>query len=440
MEKIIIDGGNALHGQISVSGMKNAAAPIIFACIAVDDVCVIENLPRISDVKVALDLVESVGGKVRFLTETSVEIDTTSVEPISAPCDLAKKIRASYYLIGAMLARFGRAKTALPGGCDLGARPIDQHIKAFEALGAAVSLDSRFIEAKTEDGLHGNHIYFDCVTVGGTINAILAAVKAKGQTVIENAAREPHVVDVANFLNYCGANITGAGTSTIKVRGVDRLFGCTYAVIPDMIEAGTFMMATAATGGRLYVKNVIPKHLEAISAKLIEMGVSVEEMDGAVLVTRQGTLSPLNIKTLPYPGFPTDMNPQIAVLLCLASGVSRLSETVFENRFRYVEELRRMGAHIRVERNTAVFSGTDCLQGTSVRAVDLRAGAAMVIAGLVAEGRTEIDDFYHVERGYDDIIGKIRSVGGNIRKIVVPNLYENEDFENGGNHERDQRF
>lgn len=440
MEKIIIDGGNALHGQVSISGMKNAATPIIFACIAVDDVCVIENLPRINDVEIALNLVRSVGGKVRFLTETSVEIDTRGVEPVSAPCDLVRKIRGSYYLIGAMLARFGRAMVALPGGCDIGARPIDQHIKAFEALGASVMLDSSFIEARTETGLCGNHIYFDCVTVGGTINAILAAVKAKGQTVIENAAREPHVVDVANFLNYCGANISGAGTGTVKIRGVERLSGCTYAVIPDMIEAGTFMMAAAATGGRLYIRGVIPKHLEATSAKMIEMGVSVEEMDDAVLVTRKGPLSPVNIKTLPYPGFPTDMNPQVAVLLCLASGVSRLSETVYENRFRYTEELRRMGAHIQVERNTAVITGTDVLHGASVRAVDLRAGAAMVIAGLAAEGRTVIDDIFHMERGYVDMVGKIRSVGGNIRKVVIPVSYDKEDFENGGSHERDQRF
>ncbi len=409
MEKIVIDGGNALHGRIEVSGMKNAAVPIIFACVAVGDVCIIENLPHISDVETSLEILSSIGVKIRHLTQNSVEIDAREVAPASVPCDLVKKMRGSYYLIGAML-----------GGCDLGARPIDQHIKAFEALGAEVIVDGSLIDAQTKNGITGAGIYIDCVTVGGTINTILAAVRAKGTTIIENAAREPHVVDVANFLNFCGANITGAGTDTIKIKGTDTLRGCTYAIIPDMIEAGTFMMAAAATRGRLYINNVIPKHLDAISAKLVEMGVTVEEFDDAVLVTHKGELSSVTIKTIPYPGFPTDMNPQAAVLLCLANGTSRLHETIYENRFRYVEELKRMGADIKVEKSIATIRGVEQLQASTVRAVDLRAGVAMVIAGLAARGRTEIDDIYHIERGYDNITNKFKAVGANIHKVVIP--------------------
>ena len=423
MEKIVIDGGNALHGRIEVSGMKNAALPIIFDCVAVGDVCIIENLPHISDVETSLEILSSIGVRVRYLAENSVEIDARDVSPASAPCDLVKKMRGSYYLIGAMLGRFGSVMVGLPGGCDLGARPIDQHIKAFEALGAEVTVDGGFIDAQTKNGITGAGIYFDCVTVGGTINTILAAVRAKGTTVIENAAREPHVVDVANFLNFCGASITGAGTDTIKIKGTDDLRGCTYAIIPDMIEAGTFMIAAAATRGRLYINNVIPKHLDAISAKLVEMGVSVEEFDDAVLVSHKGELSPVTIKTIPYPGFPTDMNPQTAVLLCLANGTSRLHETIYENRFRYVEELKRMGANIKVEKSIATITGIDHLEASTVRAVDLRAGVAMVIAGLAARGRTEIDDIYHIERGYDNITSKFKAVGANIHKVEIPDPF-----------------
>lgn len=424
MEKIVIDGGNALHGKIEVSGMKNAAVPIIFACVTVGDVCIIENLPKISDVETSLEILASIGVEIRYITENSVEIDARNVSPSSVPCDLVKKMRGSYYLIGAMLGRFGNVMIGLPGGCDLGARPIDQHIKAFEALGADVIVDGGFIEARTKSGISGAGIYFDCVTVGGTINTMLAAVRAKGTTVIENAAREPHVVDVANFLNYCGANITGAGTDTIKIKGTDELSGCTYAIIPDMIEAGTFMIAAAATRGRLYINNVIPKHLDAISAKLLEMGVTVEEFDDAVLVSHKGELSPVTIKTIPYPGFPTDMNPQAAVLLCLANGTSRLHETIYENRFRYVEELKRMGADITVEKSIATIRGVDLLTASTVRAVDLRAGVAMVIAGLAAKGRTEIDDIYHIERGYDNITEKFKAVGANIHKVVIPDPFK----------------
>ena len=368
----------------------------------------------------SLEILSSIGVKIRHLTQNSVEIDAREVAPASVPCDLVKKMRGSYYLIGAMLGRFGSVMTGLPGGCDLGARPIDQHIKAFEALGAEVIVDGSLIDAQTKNGITGAGIYFDCVTVGGTINTILAAVRAKGTTIIENAAREPHVVDVANFLNFCGANITGAGTDTIKIKGTDMLRGCTYAIIPDMIEAGTFMMAAAATRGRLYINNVIPKHLDAISAKLVEMGVTVEEFDDAVLVTHKGELSSVTIKTIPYPGFPTDMNPQAAVLLCLANGTSRLHETIYENRFRYVEELKRMGADIKVEKSIATIRGVEQLQASTVRAVDLRAGVAMVIAGLAARGRTEIDDIYHIERGYDNITNKFKAVGANIHKVVIP--------------------
>ena len=403
--------------------MKNAALPIIFDCVAVGDVCIIENLPHISDVETSLEILSSIGVRVRYLAENSVEIDARDVSPASAPCDLVKKMRGSYYLIGAMLGRFGSVMVGLPGGCDLGARPIDQHIKAFEALGAEVTVDGGFIDAQTKNGITGAGIYFDCVTVGGTINTILAAVRAKGTTVIENAAREPHVVDVANFLNFCGASITGAGTDTIKIKGTDDLRGCTYAIIPDMIEAGTFMIAAAATRGRLYINNVIPKHLDAISAKLVEMGVSVEEFDDAVLVSHKGELSPVTIKTIPYPGFPTDMNPQTAVLLCLANGTSRLHETIYENRFRYVEELKRMGANIKVEKSIATITGIDHLEASTVRAVDLRAGVAMVIAGLAARGRTEIDDIYHIERGYDNITSKFKAVGANIHKVEIPDPF-----------------
>ena len=423
MEKYVIKGGSALHGEVEISGAKNAAVAIIPAALMVDGVCRIENLPQISDTDMLLTILADLGAKVSFINKSTIEIDCTDVHYSDAPYDLMRKIRASYYLIGAMLGRFGTAKTTMPGGCNFGVRPIDQHIKAFEALGAEVTVDGGFIDAQTKNGITGAGIYFDCVTVGGTINTILAAVRAKGTTVIENAAREPHVVDVANFLNYCGANITGAGTDTIKIKGTDDLRGCTYAIIPDMIEAGTFMIAAAATRGRLYINNVIPKHLDAISAKLVEMGVTVEEFDDAVLVSHKGELSPVTIKTIPYPGFPTDMNPQAAVLLCLANGTSRLHETIYENRFRYVEELKRMGANIKVEKSIATITGIDHLTASTVRAVDLRAGVAMVIAGLAARGRTEIDDIYHIERGYDNITSKFKAVGANIHKVVIPDPF-----------------
>lgn len=420
MEKYIINGGTPLRGQINISGMKNAASAVIMATLLVEDVCVIENLPSISDVTISLEILRAMGLKIRMLTKDSVEIDSRTAIGGTSPIELVRKMRASYYLLGAELGRFGRAYVGYPGGCDFGVRPIDQHIKGFESLGARVAVESGYVEANAPDGLHGNNIYFDIVTVGGTINTMLAAVKAKGTTIIENAAHEPHIVDVANFLNTCGAKISGAGTDTIKIRGVDRLYGCTYAIIPDMIEAGTYMIAAAATKGALLINNVIPKHLESISAKLEEMGVLVEEYDDSVYVTRTGHLNRINIKTLPYPGFPTDMQPQMSVLLCLADGVSCLTESIYDNRFRYIEELKRMGAVIKVDGKTAIIEGGNPLSAAPVRAVDLRGGVAMVIAGLCVKGKTEIEEIYHIERGYGDIIGKLNSVGADIRKIVLP--------------------
>lgn len=420
MEKIIVDGGYPLHGKVEISGMKNAAVAVILASAATGDVCVIDNLPNISDVANCLAILESIGAKIRVISKGAVEIDTRNMQDAEPPMEIVRKIRASYYLAGALLGRFGRAKVGLPGGCDFGVRPIDLHVKAFEALGAEVSVGGGCLEATTSDGLYASSIYFDCCSVGATINTIIAATRAKGSTIIENAAREPHVVDVANFLNACGADIRGAGTNIIKINGVEKLHGCEYSIIPDMIEAGTFMVAAAATKGKLYIDNVIPKHLETITAKLREMGVTVDEYDEAVAVSYTDCLKPVNVKTLPYPGFPTDMNPQMAVLLCLASGASTLSETIWSNRFRYVDELQRMGARIWVEDKTAFFEGNTVFTPATVKAVDLRAGAAMVIAALATNGRTEIEEIALIERGYVDIVEKIRGVGGNIRKAYFP--------------------
>ena len=416
MEKIIINGGNPLHGSVEISGMKNSAVAIILANLLIEDICVIENVPNISDVTLCFDILRAMGVKIRMLGKNTYEIDSRKAIGGTAPYDMVRKMRASYYLIGAELGRFGRAYVGLPGGCDFGVRPIDQHIKGLEALGAEVTVESGYIEAEVKDALTGSHIYFDGVTVGATMNIMIAAVKAKGLTVIENAAREPHIVDLANFLNACGAQITGAGTDVIKIKGVSKLHGCTHAIISDMIEAGTFMIAAAATGGALKINNVIPKHLESISAKLTEMGISVEEHDDYVIVSCPNRmLSKVNVKTMPYPGFPTDLNPQMCVLLCLADGVCYLSEGIWDNRFRYVEELKRMGASIKVDGKTAIVEGGTTLSAARVRAVDLRAGAAMIIAALAANGRTEIEDIYHIQRGYDNIVEKLRKVGADIR-------------------------
>ena len=423
MEKIIVDGGNPLYGRVEVSGMKNSAVAVVFATVLANDVCVLDNLPNISDVAACLSILESIGAKIKPISEGAVEIDTRHIRAgVEAPLEPVRKMRASYYLAGALLGRFGCAKVGLPGGCDFGVRPIDLHVKAFEKLGASVTVGNGCIEAVAdpEQGLHGKNIYFDCCSVGATINAILAAVLAQGTTIIENPAREPHVVDVANFLNACGADIRGAGTTIIKINGVEHLHGCEYSIVPDMIEAGTFMIAAAATGGKLYIDNVIPKHLEALTEKLREMNVTVEEYDEAVCVFCEGKIEAINVKTLPYPGFPTDMHPQMAVLLCLADGASTLSETIWTNRFRYVEELQRMGAKIMVEDKTAFFEGNTVFTPATVKAVDLRAGAAVVVAALAAKGRTEIEDIAYIERGYVDIVEKFRGVGGNIRKAYFP--------------------
>ncbi len=420
MEKIVVDGGYPLSGKVAISGMKNAAVAVLFATVVSSGVCVIDNLPNISDVSDCLSILESVGAGIRVLAPGRVEIDASTIEDREAPLSLVRKIRASYYLAGAMLGRFGRVRVGLPGGCNFGVRPIDLHVKAFETLGATVDLSGGCIDAVAEDGLRGANIYFDSCSVGATVNALIAAVMADGLTVIENPAKEPHIVDVANFLSACGADIRGAGTSVIKVYGGKPLHGCEYAIIPDMIEAGTFMVAAAATGGGLYIDGVIPKHLEPITSKLREMGVTVEEYDEAVMVRSGEKLSPVNVKTLAYPGFPTDMHPQMAVLLCLADGPCHLNETIWNNRFRYVEELQRMGAKIRVEDRTAYFEGKTVFTPSVVKAVDLRAGAAMVLAALATEGRTVIEDIALIERGYDDMVGKFRAVGANIRKVDVP--------------------
>lgn len=420
MERIIINGGNPLVGSIEVSGMKNAALAIIMANILVEDKCIVENLPDINDVTVSLEILQCMGMTIRRINRNAVEIDSTHVVEGSSPYELVRKMRASYYILGSELGRFGRAHAAYPGGCDFGVRPIDQHIKGFKALGATVNVEGGYIEAVTRNGTIGNNIYFDVNTVGATINVILAASRAKGTTIIENAAREPHVVDVANFLNTCGAKITGAGTDTIKIKGVEKLHGCTYAIIPDMIEAGTFMIAAAATKGMLRINNVIPKHLESISAKLEEMGVNIEEDDDYVIVSRKGDLNRVNVKTLPYPGFPTDLQPQMCALLCLANGISLLNESVWDNRFRYVQELKRMSANIKVDGRTAIIEGGVPLSGALVRAMDLRAGAALIIAGLSIDSKTEIEDINHIERGYDNIVGKLHSVGADIKKVYVP--------------------
>ena len=420
MDKIVVNGGNQLNGTVEISGMKNAALPIIYACVLVGAKCVIENVPNVRDVALSLEILRDMGAVVNKINDTTVEIDCTNVVPGSSNPELVQKIRASYYLLGAELGRFKKSKVAFPGGCDFGGRPIDQHIKGFEMLGATVSADACRVDISVEDELFGTNIFFDLVTVGATMNVMMAAVLAKGTTIIENAAREPHIVDLANFLNTCGARISGAGTDVIKIKGVQSLRGSTYAIIPDMIEAGTYMVAAAATGGTVKITNVIPKHLESISSKLEEAGAIVEEFDDAVIVTGRGKIRKANVKTHPYPGFPTDMQPQMATLLCMGSGVSYVSEGVYEKRFRYVEELKKMGASIKVDGRMAVIEGGLPLHGAEVMAVDLRAGVAMIIAGLVAEGTTKISNIHLIERGYDDVVGKFRSLGADITRISEP--------------------
>lgn len=421
MEKYVIHGGKPLFGEVEISGAKNAAVAIIPAALMVDGICRLENIPQISDADMLLTILEHLGAKIRMINKNTVEIDCSNARYNDAPFELMRKIRASYYLIGAMLGRFGVAKTTMPGGCNFGVRPIDQHIKGMTALGANVEVAGGFVFADTQDGkLHGARIYLDKVSVGATMNIVIAASMARGRTIIENAAREPHIVDLANFLNSMGADVRGAGTDTVKVNGVERLRGGTYTIIPDQIEAGTYMAAAAAAGGEVRVRNVIPRHLESITAKLREMGVTVIEGEDSVLVRRSGPIRRVNVKTMPYPGFPTDMQPQIVSALCLANGTSVITEGVFDNRYKYVNELRKMGAQIQVDGRTAVVEGIEKFTGAPVAACDLRAGAAMVIAGLCAEGETVVEDVHYIERGYENFIGKLRALGADISLISDP--------------------
>lgn len=425
MEKLLIKGGNKLHGEVTVSGAKNAAVAILPACILVKDVCRIENLPDIKDVKLFLMILSRLGAEVNMIDRNTVEIDCTNINSYEPMRDLTRKMRGSSYLMGALLGRFGKFKVDPPGGCDFGTRPIDQHIKSFEVLGADVDASRGFVNASA-DTIRGGHIFFDVVSVGATVNAMLAAATADGLTIIENAAKEPHIVDLANFLNNMGANIRGAGTDTIRIRGVKELHGGTYAIIPDQIEAGTFMIAAAATHGDVTIKNVIPRHLEVISAKLIEAGVNVEDGTDSVRVwvDENKTLRRINFIALPYPGFPTDMQPQLVAFLTTISGTSTAREGVWDNRFRYVNELKRMGANIRVEGKLAIVDGVDHLLGAHVKATDLRAGAAMIIAGLMADGTTEITDIYHIDRGYESFEEKFAALGADIQRVtVVDDIY-----------------
>ena len=415
--KYMINGGARLKGAINVGGCKNAAVAILPAATMVRGVCRIENVPRISDIYAWLDILTRMGVSVRSINETTVEIDSTSLRSIPATFDVMREMRASYYLIGALLSRFGEAQVSMPGGCDFGVRPIDQHIKGFRSLGSDIEVRNGIIHAKAEH-LAGNHVYMDVVSVGATINVMLAATLADGMTVIENAAKEPHIVDVANFLNTMGADIKGAGTDMIKINGVKELHGGTYSIIPDQIEAGTYLAAVAAAGGNVLVQNVIPKHLECITTKLQEMGCRIINYDDAVRIQRSNRLRRATVKTRPYPGFPTDMQAQVCVCMSLASGVSRLTESVYETRFfGYCTELESMGANIRIDGKTATVVGVDQLHGAEVCAHDLRAGAALVIAGLAAEGTTVVRDIHYVERGYENLIEKLTVLGATIRRI-----------------------
>ena len=417
-----------MRGEVEISGAKNAAVAIIPAALMVDGVCRIENIPQISDTDMLLTILKELGAKIRFINKSTIEIDCTDVRYQDAPYDLMRKIRASYYLIGAMLGRFGSAKTTMPGGCNFGVRPIDQHIKGMTALGADVDVKNGFVYADARDGrLHGARIYLDKVSVGATMNIMLAAALAQGRTIIENAAREPHIVDLANFLNSMGADVRGAGTDTIKVNGVDKLHGGSYAIIPDQIEAGTYMVAAAATGGEVLVKNVIPRHLECISAKLRETGTIVQEYEDSVLVKGASTLRRVNIKTLPYPGFPTDMQPPMGALMCVANGTSVITEGVYDNRYKYTNELRKMGAEIQVDGRVAVIEGGKRLTGAPVHACDLRAGAAMVIAGMCASGTTVVEDVRFIERGYENFVGKLKALGADIECVNEPDTPEDAD-------------
>ena len=417
MEQYVIKGGNPLYGEVKIGGAKNAALAILAAAIMTDETVTIDNLPNVRDINVLLQAIQEIGAKVERVNAHKAKINGSFIREVSVDNEFIRKIRASYYLIGALLGKYKHAEVALPGGCDIGSRPIDLHIKGFRSMGAAVDIEHGLVVAKA-DKLSGTHIYLDKVSVGATINIMMAAAMAEGKTVIENAAKEPHVVDVANFLNSMGANIRGAGTDVIRIVGVEKLHKTEYSVIPDQIEAGTFMFAVAAAGGNVLVKDVIPKHLEATTAKLLEVGCKVEEFDDAVRVISDGRLNHTQVTTLPYPGFPTDMQPQMAVLLGIAEGTSTVTESIFENRFKYVDELTRMGATIKVESNIAIITGVKKYSGARVNAPDLRAGAALVIAGLVADGITVVDDIYYIERGYEEFEKKLSGIGAKIEKVA----------------------
>lgn len=416
MDQYVIKGGNPLVGEVEIGGAKNAALAILSAAVMTDETVTIENIPNVRDINVLLNAIQEIGAKVERIDAHTVTINGSFIRDLNVDNEYIRKIRASYYLIGALLGKYKRAEVALPGGCDIGSRPIDLHLKGFRALGAKVDIKYGLVMASAEK-LVGTHIYLDKVSVGATINIMMAATMAEGKTIVENAAKEPHVVDVANFLNSMGANIRGAGTDVIRIVGVEKLHKTVYSIIPDQIEAGTFMLAAAATKGDVTIKNVIPKHLEAISAKLLEVGCEVEEFDDAVRVVASKQLHHTQVTTLPYPGFPTDMQPQMAVVLGISEGTSTVTESIFENRFKYVDELTRMGANIKVESNIAIIGGEEKYTGARVNAPDLRAGAALVIAGLAAEGITVIDDIYYVERGYEEFDTKLSSLGALIEKV-----------------------
>lgn len=416
MEQYVIKGGNPLYGEVEIGGAKNAALAILAAAIMTDETVTIDNLPNVRDINVLLQAIEEIGAHVERVDIHKVKINGSFIRGVNVDNEFIRRIRASYYLIGALLGKYKHAEVALPGGCDIGSRPIDLHMKGFRSMGADIDIAHGLVIARAKE-LKGTHIYMDKVSVGATINIMMAASMADGKTVIENAAKEPHVVDVANFLNSMGANIRGAGTDVIRIVGVERLHATEYSVIPDQIEAGTFMFAVAAAGGNVLVKNVIPKHLEATTAKLLEVGCQVEEFDDSVRVISDGHLRHTQVTTLPYPGFPTDMQPQMAVLLGIAEGTSTVTESIFENRFKYVDELTRMGADIKVESNIAIISGVKRYTGARVNAPDLRAGAALVIAGLAAEGITVVDDIYYIQRGYEALEEKLTKIGAKIARV-----------------------
>ena len=418
MEKLVVTGPTPLKGEVIINGAKNAAVAILPATLLIDGVCTIENLPNISDVKISCEILEKLGAKINWIDKHTITVDSRNIITTQAPLDLTRKFRASYYIIGAMLSRMGEVEVGMPGGCKLGARPIDQHIKGFEALGAEVTVEKGTIHAKANN-LTGNSVYMDIVSVGATINVMLSAVLAKGTTVIDNAAKEPHIVDVANFLNTMGADIRGAGTDVIKINGVEKLHGnATYSVVPDQIEAGTFMLAAVASKGDLYLKNCITKHLESITAKILEVGGKVEDYGDSIRVYCDQRPKKASIKTLPYPGFPTDLQPQMGVVLSLADGTSTINESIWESRFQYTDELNKMGAKITAQGKSAFFEGVEKLYGAPVYSTDLRAGAALIIAGVAAEGITEIYNLEHIDRGYEDIEGRFRAIGANIKRVT----------------------